>query len=112
MSTQLKRTEENIERIKRELLGLGPMRPGLITRQYRQPKEKKKTFYQISYTRHMRSRSEYVRPENVAVLRKETANYKRFRRLINRWIELALKASQLRVRQTTKKHRKKACKMH
>ena len=50
MSTQLKQTEEQIERIKRELLRLGRMRPGSISRQYRLPKEKKRPFYQISYT--------------------------------------------------------------
>ena len=98
MATELKRVEEQIERIKQELVALGPMRPGSITRQYRLPKEKMRPFYQISYTHRMRSRSEYVRPENVAALRKETANFKRFRKLIDRWVDLALAASQLRVR--------------
>ena len=98
MATQLKRVEEQIERIKQELVALGPMRPGSITRQYRLPKEKMRPFYQISYTHRMRSRSEYVRPENVAALRKETANFKRFRKLIDRWVGLAHAASQLRVR--------------
>jgi len=50
----------------------------------------------------MRSRSEYVRPENLAALRKETANFKRFKKLVDRWVSLALEASQLRVRQTAK----------
>ena len=102
MSTQLRRTEEQIEGIKQELLALGPMRPGSITRQYRLPKEKARPFYQISYTHRMRSRSEYVRPDNLAMLRKETATFKRFRKLIDRWVALALTASQLRVRQAGK----------
>ena len=97
MATNLKRVEDQIERIKQELLALGLMRPGSITRQYRLPKERMRPFYQISYTYRMRSRSEYVRPENVAALRKETANFKRFRKLIDRWVGLALAASQLRV---------------
>lgn len=105
MSTQRKRTEEQIEGIKRDLLALGPLRPGSITRQYRLPKERERPFYQISYTHHMRSRSEYVRPEHLAALRKETANFKRFRKLIDRWVDLALKASQLRVRETAKRSR-------
>jgi hypothetical protein len=50
----------------------------------------------------MRSRSEYVRRENLRALRRETANFKRFKQLISRWIELALKASQMRVRETAK----------
>ena len=99
MSTQLRRREEQIEGVKREILALGPMRPGSITQQYRQPKEQKRPFYQISYTHRMQSRSEYVRPEHLAALRKETATFKRFKKLIDRWVNLALAASQLRVRQ-------------
>ena len=103
MSTQLERTEERIRKIKLELLALGPIRPGLITRQYRLPKEKKRPFYQLSYTHRMRSRSEYVRPENLAALRRETANFKQFKKLVDRWVELALAASQLRATLGTKR---------
>jgi hypothetical protein len=103
MSTQLERLEKKITGIKHALLALGPMRPGSISRQYRLPREKKRPFYQISYTHRMRSRSEYVRPENLPVLRKEMVNFKCFRKLVGLWINLALKSSQLRVRQTAKK---------
>ncbi len=96
MST-LERTEARIDSLKKQLLALGPMRPGSISKQYRDPKTKKRAFYQISYTHQMRSRSEYVRPEHLAVLRQETAAFKRFKKLVNQWIDLALKASQLRV---------------
>ena len=99
MSTQLERTEEQIARVKQELLALGPIRPGSISRQYRLPKQKKRPFYQISYTHRMRSRSEYIRPENLPILIRETTTFKRFKKLINRWINLALKASHLRSRQ-------------
>ncbi len=103
MSTQLERTEERIRKIKQELLALGPIRPGSITRQYRLPKEKKRPFYQLSYTHRMQSRSEYVRPENLAALRRETANFKRFRKLVDRWVELSLAASQLRAKLANKR---------
>jgi hypothetical protein len=96
MSTPLKRTEEQIERIKQQLLALGPMRPGSITRQYRLPKEKKRPFYQISYTHQRRGHSEYVRPENLQALRQETKTFRRFRKLVDQWVALALKASKLR----------------
>lgn len=99
MSTQLERTEQQIARVKQELLALGPMRPGSISRQYRLPQQKQRPFYQISYTHRMRSRSEYVRPENLQTLTRETITFKRFKKLIDRWIALALKASQLRSRQ-------------
>jgi hypothetical protein len=99
MSTPLARTENQIEHIKAKLQALGPMRPGSITRQYRLPKEKKRPFYQISYTHHRRGHSEYVRPEHLMTLRRQTAAFKRFKQLIARWIDLSLKASRLRMRQ-------------
>jgi hypothetical protein len=101
MSTPLKRLEEKITQVKKELLALGPMRPGSISRQYRVPKAKERPFYQISYTHRMRSRSEYVRPENLEILTQESANFKRFKKLVARWVDLSLKASQFRVRQAS-----------
>lgn len=99
MSTTCEKMNEQIERIKQELQKLGPMRPGSISRQYRDPKEKKRPFYQISYTHRMKSRSDYLKLENLAAIRRETANFKRFRKLVDRWVDLALKLSQLKTRQ-------------
>ncbi len=104
MSSATQKTEEKIASIKRELMELGPMRPGSISRQYRNPKERKQPYYQISYTHHMKSRTEYLRPENLAAIRQETVNFKRFRKLINRWIDLALILSQIKARQRKIKH--------
>jgi len=102
MSTQLQQVEKQIEAIQHAVLALGPMRPGSITRQYRQPKGRRRPFYQISYTYRVRSRSEYVKKENLGTLRRETANFKQFKKLIGRWIGRALKASQMRVRDAAK----------
>ncbi len=100
MSTSIKQIQKKIERIKTELSTLGPMRPGSISKQYRNPKEKKTPYYQISYTYRMKSHTEYVRPENLATLREETITYKRFRVLIQQWTDLALKISQMQTRQS------------
>jgi hypothetical protein len=44
--------------LEEELQGLGDLRPGSISKQYRKPKEEKEGgFYQISYTHKMRSKS-------------------------------------------------------
>ncbi len=92
--------EATLERVKRELMHLGPMRPGSLSRQYRDPETKNRPFHQISYTYKGRGKSEYVRVENLAQIRRETANFKRFRKLVEQWVELSLKSSQLRVRNT------------
>ena len=98
MSKTPNQLEARIERIKRELVALGPMRPGSLSQQYRDPETKKRPFHQISYTHKGRGRSEYVRPENLAQIRRETANFRRFRKLAEQWVNLSLEASQLRVR--------------
>ena len=100
MSKTLSQMEEAIERIKHELMDLGPMSPGSLSRQYRDPKTKKRPFHQISYTHKGRGRSEYVRSEHLAQIRRETANFKRFRKWVEQWVALSLKTSQLRVRNT------------
>jgi len=98
MSKKTNQLEARIERIKQELMALDPMRPGSLSRQYRDPENKERPFYQISYTHKGRGRSQYVRPENLAQIRSETASFKRFRKLTEQWVDLSLEASQLRLK--------------
>jgi len=93
----LKKIDGRIQRVKDQLLALGPMRPGSLTRQYRKPRGRKGAFWQISYTHHMKSRSEYARPDEVAAARQEIAAFRRFKKLTAAWVELALARSQRRV---------------
>jgi hypothetical protein len=94
----VKRLEDRIERIKCELAQLGPMRPGSISLQYRNPRERKTPYHQISYTHRMKSRTEYLRRENLAAVRREVANFKRFRKLVDQWTDAALRLSQIKTR--------------
>jgi hypothetical protein len=92
---RIQQIERRIERIKEALSHIGPMRPGSLTRQYRDPENGTGAFWQISYTRQMKSRTEYVRKEWVAQIRKQIATHKRFKRLIDQWIDLSIEQSQL-----------------
>ena len=92
----LKKWAQEIHRIQRELVQLGPMRPGTLTRQYRQPEQQTGAFYQLSYTYQGRSRTEYVRESEVEQARGEVEAYARFKELTARWVDLALKSSQRR----------------
>jgi hypothetical protein len=96
MSTQLEKKEKKIGALFEKMAKLGAMRPGTLTVQYRHPAEKKTPFHQLSYTHKGKSRSEYVRPENLAAVRKEVENHKRFRVLVEAVTELSLAASRLR----------------
>ena len=92
-SKRITQIEHRIARIKETLAGLGPMRPGSLTRQYKNPQEKSGSYWQLSYTRAMKSHSAYVRQDQVANVRREIANYKRFKRLTEQWIDLEIERS-------------------
>ena len=96
MSTELEKIEKRIRALLARMTALGAMRPGTLSVQYRNPAEKKTPFNQLSYTHKGRSRSEYVRPENLAAVRREVEAYKKFRTLIEEVTELSLEASRLR----------------
>jgi len=87
--------ERRIERIKAALSHVGPMRPGSLTRQYKDRKNETGAYWQISYTRQMKSRTEYVREEWVPEIRRQIATHKRFKRLIDQWIDLGIERSRL-----------------
>ncbi len=90
--------ERRIARIKEELQTMEPMRPGSLTRQYKDPANRVGGYWQISYTRQMKSRTDYVRREWVTAVRKQIATHKRFKRLIDQWVDLGIEHSQLNMR--------------
>ena len=95
---RIQQIERRIDRIKEELRSIGPMRPGSLTRQYKDRKNKTGAYWQISYTRRMKSRTEYVREEWTAEIRQQIATHKRFKRLVDQWIDLSIERSQLTMR--------------
>ena len=46
----------------------------------------------------MKSRTEYLRKENLTAVRADVANFKRFRKLVDQWADAALKLSQIKTR--------------
>jgi hypothetical protein len=96
MSTELEKKEKRVRTLLARMTALGAMRPGTLSVQYRNPTKKKTPFNQLSYTHKGKSRSEYVRPESLAAVRKEVATYKKFRLLIEKVTDLSLETSRLR----------------
>lgn len=96
MPTDIDKKEKKIRALLDKLSQLGAMRPGTLSVQYRNPKEKKTPFHQLSYTHKSKSHSEYVRTENLAAVRDEVENYKKFRSIVEKITELSLDASRLR----------------
>jgi len=94
---RIQRIGRRIDRIKRTLLEIGPMRPGSLTRPYKDPQHHAGAYWQIGYTRRMKSRTEYVRREWVKEIRRQTVTHKRFKRLVDQWIDLSIEHSRLTI---------------
>ena len=92
---KLAQIEQRIEKAKAKIILIEEMRPGSLTRQYKHAEDQAGAYYQISYTLDMKSRTEYVRKECVSDIRRQVANYKRFKKLTTEWIKLSIEHSKL-----------------
>ena len=88
---QLAQWQAQLARTQTELAQLGPMRPGSLSQQYKDPVAQTGAFWQLSYTHNMRSRSRYVRPAELPRIKSLLANFKRFRALVDRCVDLSVK---------------------
>ncbi|MGA8580069.1 MAG: DUF6788 family protein [Bryobacteraceae bacterium] len=95
----LSEIERRIEAIQHCLTQLGPMHPGSLGEQYnvcgkagcrcKDPKKPQKhgPYYQLSFTWRGKSTTRFVRTEHVTEMRQRIARYKRFRELVNEWVD-------------------------
>jgi hypothetical protein len=102
--------ERKIQAIKARLQALGPMRPGSVSQQYNvcgkpgcrckdpQTPRRHGPYYQLNYVYQGKKKSQFIRRENLKQVRLELATYKKFRKLTDQWIGLALQAAQLRLK--------------
>jgi hypothetical protein len=92
---RLKQIEKRIERIKSELAKIEGMRPGSLSRQYKDPQQKTGAYYQLSYTLDMRSRTEYIRKDCASEVRRQIKQYQRHKQLNAEWVSLGIEHSRL-----------------
>ena len=95
---RLDEIRKRIARIKTELAAIDDMRPGSLTRQYKDPESQTGAYYQLSYTREMKSRTEYIARDCLREVRRQIANYKRFKALTAAWIALGIEQSRLKMK--------------
>jgi hypothetical protein len=96
----------HIQAIQHRLTQQGPMHPGSLGEQYnvcgkagcrcKDPKKPQRhgPYYQLSYTWRGKSTTRFVRPEQVASMQRKVSNYKRFRELVNEWVDLEVEREQ------------------
>ena len=94
----LNRIQKRIDSIKAELTAIDDLRPGSLTRQYKDPESQSGPYYQLSYTRQMKSRTEYIARDSVREVRRQIANYKRFKALTAEWVDLSIERSRLKMK--------------
>ena len=87
MKKEIAGIERSVERIKRELAKVGDMRPGSLSVQTRKWGGE---YLQLSYTRHGKGHTEYVPPARRKTVERQIANYQKFKKLTEEWIDLEL----------------------
>jgi hypothetical protein len=85
--------ECRIEKIKKALTDLGDMRSGSVSAQTRSWGGQ---YHQLSYTHLGKGHTEYVAPKRLKELKRQLANYRKFRELTQEWVNLAIELCKLR----------------
>lgn len=98
--------QRRIDAIKRQIVDLGPLRPGTLSRQYNvcgnptcrckaDPPHKHGPYHQLSYTWRRKSRTHFIREEDFPRIQHEVANYERLRALVAEWVDAALEIARI-----------------
>jgi len=98
--------EQRIEEIKAEIATIGSLRPGTLSRQYNvcgtpgcrckeDPDQRHGPYHQLSYTWHGRSRSEFVREQELTRVEEQVRNYARLRSLVDQWVDAAIELARM-----------------
>lgn len=95
---RLAQIDKRIGKIKAELAAIGEMRPGSLTRQYKDPASGSGAYYQLSYTLDMKSRTDYIPRDWVKDVRRQVGNYKRFKSSSAEWVALGIERCRLTMR--------------
>ena len=103
--------EAKIGKIKEEIMALGlELQPGVLTQQYNvcgspgcrckaDPPQKHGPYYQLSFTRKGKSRTQFVRRRELNLVQEQLRNYQRLKQLTDRWVALGMALSRLQLRQ-------------
>lgn len=102
MSVPQEELEAEIAALKESLAGLGHLHPGSLSAQRR---VRGGEYLQLSYSYLGKGHTRYVRPEEIAGLEQQLANYRRFRELTARWLQLEIELSRLSCEEGRRKKR-------
>jgi hypothetical protein len=109
MSTHTQALRRRIELLKQEIVGLGDLRPGALTKQYNvcgnprcrckaNPPQKHGPYNQLSWTRKRKSTTRFVKEAQLSAVESQVRNYERLQRLIDEWVELSIELCDLELK--------------
>lgn len=99
--------EARIAQLQQEIVSLGAdLQPGILTQQYNvcgkpgcrckaDPPQRHGPYYQLSFTRQGKSRTQFVKAADLRLVRRQVRNYQRLRTLVDRWIRWGMKLARL-----------------
>ena len=90
------RIERRIGKIKQALAQLGDLRPGSLSTQTRSWGGQ---YCQLRYTHLGKGHTEYIPPERLKEVKRQLANYRKFRDLTQEWVTLAIQLCKLKTTQ-------------
>jgi hypothetical protein len=102
--------ERRIQQIKAQLLTLGDMRPGSLSRQYNvcgkpgcrckdpQHPQRHGPYHQLSWVHQGQSTTQFIRRPWVPEVKAQLATFKRFRKLTEQWVALALTLAKMKLK--------------
>ena len=90
------RIERRIEKIKQALEDLGDMRPGSLSVQTRSWGGK---YHQLSYTHLGKGHTQYIPQQSVNEVKRQLANYRKFKQLTQEWVTLSIELCKLKMTQ-------------
>ncbi len=112
--------ENRIAKIKQELLAIGDMHPGSLSKQYnvcgkkncrcRDPENPLKhgPYDQLSFVLKGKSSSRFIRAEYLPEIQMQVDQYKKFKTLISEWTETAAELAKLKYLEASKPKTQKA----
>ncbi len=99
--------ERKIQSLKTQLNTLGLLRPGSLSRQYhvcrktgcrcQDPRKPRRhgPYYHLDYVHHGKKTTRFIRTEHLPEVRRQLANFKKLRHLVDKWITLSLEKAEI-----------------
>ena len=108
-TASIQHLEQRIQQIQAELVTLGEMRPGSLSKQYNvcgkpncrckdpQNPQRHGPYYQLSWVHQGKSTTQFIRRPLLPQVRAQIATYNTFRKLTDEWVRLALRVAQAKL---------------